>query len=269
MNREDVVYLCLLLFSMVFGVCYRRIHDVDYKKKTGALVGLLIIFIVSGLHSVHVLITVFINACPYYRYTTYLDHLTKPYYKYDNYKEALLKKLYLIPLLGGIHLITSYYWPLSYVFSDEFYNRSFLYRYWYIWPVYLVFRSRLYFGLVLTEMVCITGGLGLYPDFSRPKPGRGPTENFKKTKATSLRISKLVMLFLKMQMFSYQTVSFILLELGKIFHYYNSVYHCITILYLGLYILGQYLLHRKVLAERKFSQENGKEAQNDLKYKQG
>lgn len=50
---------------------------------------------------------------PYFRYRTFLDHLYKPYHKYDDYKSEILRKLYLIPLLGGIHFFTNNYWPIS------------------------------------------------------------------------------------------------------------------------------------------------------------
>ncbi|KAJ8913222.1 hypothetical protein NQ315_016165 [Exocentrus adspersus] len=463
---EDLIYLSLLLFSMGFGVYYRTIENPDSKKKIGALVGFFIVFIVSGFHSLHVLISTFVNACiilytdkrkchiysflfsflylfffrttiyfgipyppshtnliqmmltlkiigiafevnasfvskkkkdtankteeerlqdelcnidvqfldvfyyiynycgvltgPYFRYRTFLDHLYKPYHEYDDYKTAMLKILYLVPLLGGIHVFTNYYWPISYVLTEEFESRSFLYRYWYIWPSFLIFRTRIYLGLILTEMVCIMGGLGVYPVLSKPRSGHGPTENFKTLKELTkpedlknieynyetircvnpyesdftptmreamkhwnitiqywlatyiykrfpfkklrtevtmfmsavwhgvymgyyvciatvpfallyedvwvklllkdnsglpLKLSKLLLLFLKMQMFSYQATAFVLLEVRKIYNYYNSVYHCVPILYIGLYFLGKYLLKQKRLKEIKSGQE--------------
>ncbi|KAJ8945254.1 hypothetical protein NQ318_016674 [Aromia moschata] len=279
MNTEDIVYLCLLFFSMGFGIHYRTIQNPDIKRKVGALVGLVIVFVVSGLHAIHPVISTLINACiilytdkrkchiysfafsflylfffrttiyfgipyppshtnlvqmmltlklivlilpkkkrdlsekteeekyedktcdinlefldvfyyafnycgvltgPYFRYRTFVDHLYKPYYKYDNYKEPVLKRLRYIPILGAIYIATNYCWPLSYLSTDEFHHRSFLYRYWYIWPSFLIFRTRIYLGLTLTEIVCIFGGLGVYPKFSNPKSGQGPTENLKK-----------------------------------------------------------------------------------------
>ncbi|XP_028137199.1 lysophospholipid acyltransferase 7 [Diabrotica virgifera virgifera] len=287
---------------------------------------------------------------PYFRYVTYLDHLYKPYYKYDNIVTALKKRIHWIPILGAAHLITNYYWPLSYVSTEEFLDRSFFYRAWYVWPSFLIFRSRIYFGLVLTEIVCIFGGLGVYPEFAKAKSGHGPTQNYKKLKETtdpevlkgleydyetiqsinpyesdwvptmreamkhwnitiqywlatyiyrkfpykkyrthvtmfmsalwhgvyagyyfciatvpfallyedvwvkllldgtegvSLQLGKLLLLFLKMQMFSYQSISFVLLEIRKIMNYYNCVYHWIPIVYVGIYFLGKHLLKLK------------------------
>lgn len=50
---------------------------------------------------------------PYFKYTTYLDHLHKPYHKYVNLKGSIIKRLYLLPFLAAVHLITNYVWPLS------------------------------------------------------------------------------------------------------------------------------------------------------------
>lgn len=62
MNLEDIIYLLLLLFCMVFGAYYRKIENVDTKKNVGTLLGLSIVIIVSGIHTIHLLITTFINA---------------------------------------------------------------------------------------------------------------------------------------------------------------------------------------------------------------
>ncbi|CAG9812635.1 unnamed protein product [Phaedon cochleariae] len=460
MNNDDIVYLSLLVLSMVFGLYYRTISNVDSKRKTGAALGLVIVVTVSGIHTLHVLISTLVNTCiilycdkrkchvfsfffsflylfffrsttyfgipyppshtnlvqmmvtlkiiglafevnncfetkkkkdeatrteeqkfedeticfdlefmdvfyyifnycgvltgPYFRYRTYLDHLNKPYHKYDDFKPILLKKFYWIPFLGAVHVFTNYYWPISYVNTPEFLNRSFLYRYWYIWPSFVIFRSRIYLGLILTEIVCLFGGMGVYPAFSSPRAGHGPTRDFKqlkeitdpeklktleydyetthclnpyeadclptmreamkhwnitiqywlatyiykrfpykkyrtivtmfmsavwhgmyagyyfciatvpfalmyedvwvkllleKNKGTALKVSKLVMLFLKMQMFSYQSTAFVLLEVRKIISYYNCLYHCVPIFYIGLYFLGKFLLKQKNMKE--------------------
>lgn len=67
--------------------------------------------------------------------------------------------------------------------SDEFYNdRSWLYRFWYVWPIFFMFRMRIYIGLVLSECVCTMAGFGAYPVVSEPKPGLGPSKNFQMMK---------------------------------------------------------------------------------------
>lgn len=37
---------------------------------------------------------------------------------------------------------------------------------------------RIYIGLILSECVCIMGGLGVYPSFCKNEPGNGPVEKF-------------------------------------------------------------------------------------------
>ncbi|CAH0563559.1 unnamed protein product [Brassicogethes aeneus] len=117
---------------------------------------------------------------PYYRYRTFVDSIEKPYIKYDNWKDNLIEKLKYVPIFAIFFLVASHYWPLSYALSDEFYNeRSWLYRYWYIWPNFFIFRMRIYIGLLLSESACVTAGLGLYPAITQPKSGHGPSQQFK------------------------------------------------------------------------------------------
>lgn len=63
MNFDDIIYLSLLIFSIVFGYYYRTVQQIEEKKKIGTIVGLIIVFVVSGFHIIHPLITVFVNAC--------------------------------------------------------------------------------------------------------------------------------------------------------------------------------------------------------------
>lgn len=61
--------------------------------------------------------------------------------------------------------------------SDEFHTiRSFWYRLFYIVPVFITFRMRIYIGLILSECACIMAGLGAYPTDAEAKPGMGPAK---------------------------------------------------------------------------------------------
>lgn len=62
MNTDDIVYMSLLIFSIVFGKFYRKIEDLTSRKNIGTLVGLLIVFIVSGIHIIHPLVAFLVNA---------------------------------------------------------------------------------------------------------------------------------------------------------------------------------------------------------------
>lgn len=63
MNFEDVIYVIILFFCMIFGVYYRNIKNAETKKVVGSIVGLLIVVMVSRCHTVHLLISTFINGC--------------------------------------------------------------------------------------------------------------------------------------------------------------------------------------------------------------
>lgn len=63
MNLEDIIYVLLLCFSMCFGSYYRRIQNAEVKKIVGTLVGFFLVVVVSGIHTIHLLLTTFINSC--------------------------------------------------------------------------------------------------------------------------------------------------------------------------------------------------------------
>ena len=61
MDTDDVVYLTILISSIFFGYIYRQIEDKQQRKVIGTLAGLLIVFVVSGVHIVHALVTYLLN----------------------------------------------------------------------------------------------------------------------------------------------------------------------------------------------------------------
>ncbi|XP_039753969.1 lysophospholipid acyltransferase 7-like [Pararge aegeria] len=52
-NKNDIIYLSLLLFSVIIGPYYRKLGPVDFKKLVGSLLGIGLIFIVSGYNAAH------------------------------------------------------------------------------------------------------------------------------------------------------------------------------------------------------------------------
>lgn len=120
---------------------------------------------------------------PYYRYRTFRDFFELPFTHSVAWNEETLKKLTYVPLYCALFLWGTYTWPLSYAVSEEFYNDcSWLYRLWYVWPNFFIFRMRIYIGLVLSECVCTMTGLGAYPVRTAPKAGMGPSKNFEEMK---------------------------------------------------------------------------------------
>lgn len=115
---------------------------------------------------------------PYYRYRTFEDYFENPYVNkvLDVRVKQTIHNLRFVPMYAVLFLAASAIWPLSYALSDEFYEeRSWLYRFWYVWPNFFIFRMRIYIGLTLSECVCIMAGLGMYPTQMKSKPGLGPS----------------------------------------------------------------------------------------------
>ncbi|XP_063223459.1 lysophospholipid acyltransferase 7 isoform X1 [Bacillus rossius redtenbacheri] len=285
MNNDDLIYASLLLFSITFGYFIRLFKERELRKWVSTLVGLLLVFVVSGFHIVHPLICTLINALiivnmdkttcakysfafqfgylaffrtteyfgipyppahtnlvqmvltlklvglafevqdtavakakardksedsdtniqevaasvspgfmdifhyafthvgvltgPFYTYRTYNDWLHTPFSDHAPCFEETLRKLKWLPLFLSLFLTATYFYPLQYAKSDEFYSeRSFWYRLWYTYPSFFIFRMRIYSGLIMSECVCTMAGLGAYPVATAPVAGQGPSKDF-------------------------------------------------------------------------------------------
>ncbi|XP_068631762.1 lysophospholipid acyltransferase 7-like [Battus philenor] len=60
-NKNDLIYLGLLLFSVFIGPYYRNISSLHAKKWIGSMVGLLLIIIVSGYSAIHPILSGFLG----------------------------------------------------------------------------------------------------------------------------------------------------------------------------------------------------------------
>jgi lysophospholipid acyltransferase 7 len=115
---------------------------------------------------------------PYYTYHVFDDYFRLNYSKNVDCFAATLRRIKWVPLYVVLFLSASYIWPLQYATSDEFFNeRSFLYRVWYVWPTFFIFRMRIYIGLMLSECACTMAGLGAYPTALSPRCGSGPSKD--------------------------------------------------------------------------------------------
>ncbi|XP_013400325.1 lysophospholipid acyltransferase 7 [Lingula anatina] len=112
---------------------------------------------------------------PYFKYRTYHDMLHNEHTASIPTWQPLLEKLKVLPVCALLFIVTSMVYPLEYVKTEEFHQRFFLYRLWYMIVTFFIFRMRIYSAWILSEMVCITSALGAYPKDSRPKRGQGPT----------------------------------------------------------------------------------------------
>lgn len=61
MEWDDIIYISLLIFSIGFGHIVRKINHLELKKWICTIVGLLIAYLVSGLHILHPLITTLVG----------------------------------------------------------------------------------------------------------------------------------------------------------------------------------------------------------------
>lgn len=52
-NKNDIIYLSLLFFSIVIGPYYRRLKTVESRKWAGTILGITLIIMVSGYSAAH------------------------------------------------------------------------------------------------------------------------------------------------------------------------------------------------------------------------
>ncbi|XP_066601375.1 lysophospholipid acyltransferase 7 isoform X2 [Prorops nasuta] len=111
---------------------------------------------------------------PYYRYRTYWDSIHRNFAKHVDPWPAVSRKLIAVAVYIVLFIVFSKSFPAEYVLTEEFAERSLLYRIWYIYPAFVTFRTRLYTGMALAECACQMAGLGAYPTSCDPTPGGGP-----------------------------------------------------------------------------------------------
>jgi len=113
---------------------------------------------------------------PYYRYRTYVDMLQNDHAdKIDSWPH-MINRLKWVPITGVVYLLLSHFIYIEYMHTDEFYENPFWYRLWYMVPMFTVFRVRMYFAWLMSELVCMAAMLGAYPADSKPRIGKGPND---------------------------------------------------------------------------------------------
>lgn len=115
---------------------------------------------------------------PYYTYRTFYDYFHLPFaVNAENSSKVTLEKLKWVPLYIALFIAAAYIWPIDYATSNEFFEeRSLLYRLFFVWPSFFIFRMRIYSGLILAECTCTCAGFGAYPKDLEVKCGHGPTQ---------------------------------------------------------------------------------------------
>uniref|UniRef100_T1JBR7 Lysophospholipid acyltransferase 7 n=1 Tax=Strigamia maritima TaxID=126957 RepID=T1JBR7_STRMM len=99
---------------------------------------------------------------PYFSFKTYMDWLHMPFsklaFKFSKIKNEKLKIVIYARADSDIH------------------SYSFVYCWWYMNPVFVNFRLRLYIAFLMAECSCMSSGFGIYPESTKPKAGKGPTD---------------------------------------------------------------------------------------------
>ncbi|XP_041362326.1 lysophospholipid acyltransferase 7-like [Gigantopelta aegis] len=120
----------------------------------------------------------------------YIGILTGPYYKYRTYYDWLdnsatdqiatwrpfLSKVKPVPVVIFCFYFVTRFFSIQYVDTNDFAHEPFWFRLFYMVPMFIMFRTRLYSAWILSECMSITAALGAYPIKSKPKCGTGPTD---------------------------------------------------------------------------------------------
>lgn len=118
---------------------------------------------------------------PYYTFKTYQDHLHLPFSKSSVGFDILLKYVTIIIVSSIISFASGLMWPMETAMTSEFHHqRSFFYKIFFMIPLFLEFRTRVYAVTKFGELIFIFSGLGVYPKVSKPKCGHGPTQEMEK-----------------------------------------------------------------------------------------
>ncbi|XP_053307936.1 lysophospholipid acyltransferase 7 [Spea bombifrons] len=122
---------------------------------------------------------------PFYRYKTYYDWLHQTDSMSIPSWKPMISRLKPVPIFGVLFLVVSHYFPLNYVKTDEFYECAFLYRLFYMVPIFFVFRMRFYVAWLFSECGCISAAFGAYPVAAKSRSGGGPTVEYATQERTS------------------------------------------------------------------------------------
>ncbi|RVE62900.1 hypothetical protein OJAV_G00160490 [Oryzias javanicus] len=115
---------------------------------------------------------------PFFRFQTFMDWLRQPNPQALPGWEPCVQRLKLVPVYGALFLGFNYYFPLSYVRTEDFLEENIFFRMFYMVAVFFVFRMRFFAAWCGAEAGCITAGLGCYAEKTLSKPGGGPTVNY-------------------------------------------------------------------------------------------
>ncbi len=113
---------------------------------------------------------------PVLTYRTYHDFIHQRFNPVAVHKkpEILYRLKFFLVIIPAFLLFSRF--KSAYLHTEEFAETSVLFKIAYMFPLFTMFRVRMYIGWLLAEICFIVAGFGAYPKSSDPKPGVGPTK---------------------------------------------------------------------------------------------
>ena len=113
---------------------------------------------------------------PFFTYRTYHDFIYQRFKPSGADKRVeVLSRLKFFIVIVPLFLFFARY-KSSYLHTEEFAESTVFFKIAYMFPLFSMFRLRMYFGWLLAEICFVIAGFGAYPKWSEPKPGKGPTK---------------------------------------------------------------------------------------------
>ncbi|XP_077292929.1 membrane-bound acylglycerophosphatidylinositol O-acyltransferase frj-like [Arctopsyche grandis] len=122
---------------------------------------------------------------PYIRYRTFDDFIKLPFARCSNSWDFIKKRLPHVLIHFMLYCVFNMTWPRMYIFTEEFSQRSFFYKFTYSVIQFNRFKLWIVFGLTMSECICAAAGFGAYPVTAKCVSTHGPTENYKDLKKIS------------------------------------------------------------------------------------
>ncbi|CAD5119004.1 DgyrCDS7659 [Dimorphilus gyrociliatus] len=177
MSKDDWIYLFLLFLSIPLGFLTAKLPSGVIRKLFSTFVGLLFTVCVCGNETIHSVITVVVN-CLIIKvfHKQGLSHIVSFIWCFGYL--GIFRTLHLLgvqenPVSGHSNAIQLFI-TLRDFEQPGWDDYSLLYKMAFMFPAFIVFRTRLYIAWLLGEVMCIASLLGAYPKEAESSSGYGP-----------------------------------------------------------------------------------------------
>ncbi|CAI4232167.1 unnamed protein product [Auanema sp. JU1783] len=111
---------------------------------------------------------------PYYTYAMFLDSQTLLLHNdvspVNEIKTRFMRLLWSVPVFVTLNIV----FPINALRDDSIYNLPFTYLLIYAAALFTTFRCRVYSAWAISESICVTLGIGIYPSCTEPATVVGP-----------------------------------------------------------------------------------------------